>query len=223
MKREEIVVLSGFSLKPELFTKVLGKRATLIDYLPMGGMEELWEALTPHANAPVAIGWSLGGMLLVKAVDEGIIRPQHLILIGTPFQFVADSIIACATPKSEFEKFARDWKNQANSIQEKFLYLISYSSGKQREISKLLAGHIDNNPHPYWLSVLENYSCAHVNFSTFPNGVIVHGKGDRLVDKRQANLWITHGWEVKIWPTEGGHAPFLENPNLLHEIIESIC
>ena len=97
MKKQKstILCLSGWGQKSESLQAIFndfGKNYQIInfDYNQFSSIESLFTELSNLDIQPeIIIGWSLGGQLAIRSILAKIFKPKLLILLATPFQFVA--------------------------------------------------------------------------------------------------------------------------------------
>ena len=128
--------------------------------------------------AELVVGWSLGGQLAVRAIAAGLMKPKALVLIATPFQFVAEPERTLGMPKDVFDSF------RAN-----------YAADPQRTLGKAWSSIIRGDQHAdavrphleaqdrqslagkYWLEWLDHlqaFSCADLHLED--ERVCLHGR-----------------------------------------------
>ncbi len=61
-----------------------------LDYSKLNNIENVYLEMNDFGKCEVALGWSLGGQILVRAIANGVIKPEYLILIAAPFQMLKD-------------------------------------------------------------------------------------------------------------------------------------
>ena len=82
------LALSGWG-QPYDALKELLPDAKHMDYARYDTPEAALSAMADTAMGYKRIvGWSLGGQLAVRAIAAGLVMPEKLVLIATPFQFV---------------------------------------------------------------------------------------------------------------------------------------
>jgi pimeloyl-ACP methyl ester carboxylesterase len=172
-----------------------------------------------------AIGWSLGGQLLVRAIAAGMLRPQLLVLIAAPFQFVESSELRIGMKRDKFEKFRDNYKNNPARTLDKAHELIIKGDSHEMQIrahlarqdkSKALAQHWLE-----WLHLMDGFSCADLHLADFPPTLLVHGEDDVVVTPDQSQQFahaIPHA-KLSLWP-HTGHAPHWHDTALLQALIK---
>lgn len=176
------------------------------------------------ANNPERIiGWSLGGQLAVRAVASGLIKPKQLVLIATPYQFVAEGALGRET----FDKFYANYKNNPRRTLHKAWELIHYEDAKSDYISDQFAlfdkDAVMQRDWLRWLGLLEDFSCESLDFRRFPRTLLVHGTRDKVVDITQSERMATciAGAELERWE-DCGHAPHLHDAARLQKLIGAL-
>src|SRR5256885_1590443 len=100
-----ILTLSGWGQAHDALS-VLAPQATSVDYARHASVEEALAAIAAQAEGcDLAIGWSLGGQLLMRAMAMGMVHPQHVVLIAVPYQFVATPEWPLGMGRDTYKKF----------------------------------------------------------------------------------------------------------------------
>ena len=154
----------------------------------------------------LAIGWSLGGAVLMQAVLTGRTKPSKIVLIATPFCFLDDNIGMAA---ADFTQFRQHFRHSPAMAARRFSALIAIGDVGTRPSMP---------PLPftaYWAGWLERL--GRVNFrtsdlSTAPPVLIVQGKQDQIVQMAQGRLWQKQLPNSRLLELECGHAPQLACP-----------
>src|SRR5437762_104970 len=84
-----IITLNGWGQTNDLLYQILPESSIVVYALHMLTQETMQAIAQAGRNAELVIGWSLGGQLAVRAIASGLIKPLKLVLLATPFQFVA--------------------------------------------------------------------------------------------------------------------------------------
>jgi pimeloyl-[acyl-carrier protein] methyl ester esterase len=213
------VTLSGWG-QPHDALAHLAPDSVAIDYAHAANASEAMRMMAAHAPERV-IGWSLGGQLAVRAVASGLIKPKQLVLIATPYQFVAEDALGRET----FAKFYANYKNNPRRTLHKAWELIHYEDAKSDYISDQFAlfdkDAVMQKDWLRWLGLLEEFSCEALDFSRFPRTLLVHGTHDKVVDFAQSERMAARiaGAQLERWE-HCGHAPHLHNGARLRKLIE---
>jgi pimeloyl-[acyl-carrier protein] methyl ester esterase len=179
----------------------------------------MFSALPPSPD--LAIGWSLGGQLLVRAVAAGRVTPKALLLLGAPFQHVADAHFPQGVPLGAASEYRENYRHAPMETLKQFMGYIGYGDRFATRIIRSLNQHItlwDNGL--FWLDELMRTSCRILDFSRFPKTILVHGTEDKVISPENAKAFkakIPHA-ELLLW-SDCGHAPHLHNPDVLRKVI----
>ncbi|NBX02915.1 MAG: alpha/beta fold hydrolase [Alphaproteobacteria bacterium] len=208
----KIMALSGWGQPYDALRSIVPD-ATHVDY---GHFSDVGEALAHIAEAgkthDVAIGWSLGGQLLVRAIAAGMIHPRALVLISAPFQFVQTPEKPIGMKRDLYEKFRENYAKNPVRTLHKAWELVTLGDANAEPIRELMAGH-DKDPVMqrnwlYWLHALDGFSVDELHLADFPPTLLVHGKNDAVVEHAQQAHFarkIPHGRVLTL--EEAGHAP----------------
>jgi len=214
------VTLSGWGQPQDALVHLMpGSQA--IDYAHAANASEAIRMIASVAkDAKRIIGWSLGGQLAVRAVAEGAIAPAQLVLIATPYEFVADVF-----GRETFEKFYANYKTNPKRTLHKAWELLHYEDSQSQYISDQLASFnkdaVLEKDWLRWLHLLGEFSCESLDFSRFPRTLLVHGTKDVVVppDNSARMAKRIKGAQIELW--EGcGHAPHLHDAARLQKRIE---
>jgi len=192
-----------------------------INYAAFSSWKELIKTLPKNQDVDLLIGWSLGGQIAIRLVENGMIRPKLLVLLATPFQFVADEKVPYGMNHFMFQAFRVSFQMIPGDTLKRFAIMIAEADSNMKKIIKELG--IDRHDEYKWLEWLEDigsFSCFNVNFDGFPRTLIIHGENDAIVDSRQAALLagvipLSH---LEILP-QCGHAPHLHDTEGLRAMI----
>lgn len=176
-----------------------------------------------HADAELAIGWSLGGQLAVRAIANTVLNPKKLVLIAAPFQFVADQQFPHAMPKELFEIFYDNYKNDTARTVSKFTGLIAKGDSNQTHVESILRENtqgLDSERWRPWLYNLGHFSARALDFSHFPPTLIVHGEKDAIVKVEHARIYnqTIPASKIVVLP-QVAHAPHLHDEEQFHTIL----
>lgn len=175
-------------------------------------------------NPKIAIGWSLGGQLICRLIDQKIITPQYLILISTPFQFVKSAKIAAAMPQKSFDDFFNNFSQNPDRLMKKFSLLMNIKDKNAKELSQNLDINQENHKKlEFWLQELQKFSCHDLKFQNFlQKTIIFHGTEDMVVHHSQSNLFFNKIPNAKLHNiNKCGHTPHISHNRILTEKITS--
>jgi pimeloyl-[acyl-carrier protein] methyl ester esterase len=162
-----------------------------------------------------AVGWSLGGQALLRALADGTVKARHAVFVAAPVRFV-DPSFPNATPE-RCAAFVESYRRDPEKTLRAFLRLVASGDARQREIAKALSS---AEPDAYGarrlreLYAFDARRCRIPKAGTPKKVTVVHGTEDAVVSCRQAAEWrrvFPHA-DVQLW--EGcGHAPHLSRPD----------
>ena len=181
--------LSGWCQSPQ---GLPGQEAHWLDYQALNSMQEFAEACHALPWLELAVGWSLGGLLLTRALHHGWVKADRLLLIATPWHFVDSQAV------EDLAAFSRRFDEQPAATLRHFTRLMGPGAPQSKASDKTRAA--------YWLEQLG----APAHAPTIPT-MLVLGKEDRIVPSTQQNLWRRHAPAVRVTLLEDcGHAPHLQ-------------
>ncbi len=212
-----ILCLTGWQQEPDALAGI-APHAAHFSYAAYADCAEMFSAL-PQA-ADLAIGWSLGGQLLVRAVAGGYIRPKKLLLLAAPFQCVSDGYFSYGTPAEDFLQVREGYVENQSAMMAQFQALVGFGDTK---IIRALSQNAEIWPNGlYWLDELGNHTCRKLDFANFPETVIVHGTGDKVIHPENASKFIEYIDHSKIFLLPGlSHALPLQAPDVIRNIIKT--
>lgn len=219
-----IITLSGWGQAYNSLANISPEGATHIDYTKFPSVDAFFKSLKDK-NPDIIIGWSLGGQLALRAISEKILKPKKLILISTPYQFVASKDIKCSMSKDTFNTFHSNFESDPVKTLKRFLTLISLNDSNHHEILKELR-HATSTEHAsrwlYWLEQLESFTCHSLDFSNVPETLAIHGLNDTIVDSTQTGLFksLIKNYTLEMFEN-CGHAPHLHNEARVKEIVHA--
>lgn len=188
------------------------------DYSAYADSQRMFAALPSQVDT--AIGWSLGGQLLVRAIAGGHIKVQRLILLGAPFQWIADAHFPAGIPADIAKDVAQNYECDPAAMLSGFNTLIALGDKYEKQIVRMLNATEVCKNGTYWLSELARTSCRTLDFSLLPSTTLVHGLNDRVIFPDNAKAYNTHltRSELHLWP-ECAHAPHLHDAEKLRQLI----
>ncbi len=212
-----ILCLTGWQ-QPTDALAIIAPQAAHYDYASHTNIQSAFATLPPEPQ--LAIGWSLGGHLLVQAVAGGYCRPKKLLLLGAPFQCVASEHFPEGMPTPMFQEFRTNYQRSPEETTKRFPLFIAQGDRYASRIVQTL-GHTPVWQNGlFWLDVLGSSSCHTLDFSAFPHTIIVHGANDQIIRSTNAAAFAARlpSCELLLWP-DCGHAPHLHNPDAIREIV----
>lgn len=179
------------------------------------------EVKKKNIDSKIIIGWSLGGQLAIRLLEQKIIKAKLLILIAPPFQFVKDKNIQAAMPLKTFANFYQNFTKAPGKTLKQFAILTAMNDRNSKEIAKNLDINDKNFTQlGFWLEELQRFSCFNVNFEQMPRTIFFQGAGDMIVHASQAQYFAK---KIKNFRFElirnCGHAPHLSYLGQVQQII----
>jgi len=193
-----------------------------LDYSKTNSVDKLFLELKENADCEIAMGWSLGGQILIRAIASNIINPKLLILLASPFQMLKDYRINSGMPQELYKKISNMLDSNSSDMLKEFLTLISMNDRNAKEIIKNLA--VDEKNFiciKFWYEELCRFSCFDLDMSQMPPILYFHGSGDVVVNINQKDYFQKYCPNFKsIVYDKCGHAPHLSRLNEIRQAIE---
>lgn len=200
--------------------KVIAPNATHVNYAQH---RSLIDALAPFKGQhfKVGIGWSLGGQLLLRGIEEGHFKVDYLILLATPFKFVRDDNFRKAMRNTVFYDFKHAFSTDPEKTLRTFPTLICEGDvNKQDILTQITPSSHENHHWSEWLEHLETFSCYALDFIHTPPTLVIHGDSDSVVHPSQASLFLPFFPKHSIMMLENcGHAPHLHDTEQVQKAI----
>ena len=211
------LTLSGWA-QPATALTHFADDTMVFDYSDYNDPDDAIAALKnmPHTHC---VAWSLGGVVALRAIARGVIRPCHLTLIGVPYQFVQTTAFPHAMGADTYQKFVENYRTNPSRTKDRFLGLIAKGDRDDRRILQSLAHHtqVENTARWLpWLTWLGADNVSDVAGANLPPTLIIHGTEDAIVHPAQAEKLrevIPHA-AVSLWPNVG-HAPHVHDSERL--------
>jgi len=213
-----VLCLTGWQQPADALTSI-APDALHFDYASYTDVGAMFAAL-PRAPK-LAIGWSLGGQLLARAAAEGYCRPQAVLLLGAPFQWLADEHFKEGFPQEMAGGVREDYRREPEAMLKRLNGLVALGDAHEKQITRTLNRGVrlwENGM--YWLNELTQFSCRSLDFSAFPRAIIVHGMKDKVIYPVNAEAYAKAlpQCELMLWP-ECAHAPHLHDSDVLRSLI----
>jgi len=189
------------------------------------------ESLLATLPTPVTLcGWSLGGLLALRAALLAPQRVSGLILIGTTPCFVQRPDWPAAQPAALLAGFADSVGKQPAETLQRFVALLCQGDTQARTLTRRLLAQLRQEPLPAlgalqrgleWLGdtdlrpLLPGISCR---------SLLLHGASDALNPLAAAG-WLAQALpdsQLEVFP-DTGHAPFLADPARCSELLSQFC
>lgn len=213
-----VVCLTGWQQKQDALRDI-APEALHFSYADYDDVQAAFKALPPEPR--FAIGWSLGGQLLVRAIALGHMKPKALLLIGPSFQGVADAEFQHALPQTMFKDFRKNYTQNAKATATQINALIALGDTEASTIARRLQREMAIWKNGlYWLDELGKTRCGTLDYAGFPPTIIVHGQNDKVNYPEHAHAFCNHikGGTLLMWQN-CGHAPHLHDTAALKKIV----
>lgn len=221
-----VFALSGWAQRAASLDAVLPENAVKVDYGDCTSVEQVFRRITGSglAQPDVAVGWSLGGQLLVRATAAGVIAPKKLVLLGAPYQLVADKQFRKGKPKMVVA--ASRLALQANAglmlreFQAEFLAQGDSNAAAIRAVAPQYLALGEGMHWLFWFDELAHFSCAGLDFGGFPPTHIIHGQRDAVIPYANAAAFAERIAAASLHALpECGHAPHWHDANFVKQVI----
>lgn len=204
-----VLALSGWG-QPHDALEAVAPGARHVDYAG-GTLEQAMDTLAGYADARTVIGWSMGGMLAVRAVAAGVLRPERLVLIATPYQFARTPARALGMPQDVLAQYRENFVRSPERTLQKSYALIAHGDARAERVQPQLQAaraRLPGHDWLYWLDVLAAGSAQGLDLQGFPPTVLVHGDRDAVIRLEQSEAFARALPQAALHVFEGcGHAP----------------
>ncbi|MCH2548031.1 MAG: alpha/beta hydrolase [Alphaproteobacteria bacterium] len=221
-----VLALSGWAQYAASLDAILPDNALKVEYGDCTSVEAVFNRIQSAniAEPDVAIGWSLGGQLLVRAIAAGVIAPKHLVLLGAPYQVVADKYFKAGKNKFTIGASRLALKVNADAMLQQFQAdLLAKGDSNSAHIKAIAPQYLapsDCNAWLFWFDELERFSCRDLKLSNFPPTTIVHGKNDAVIPYPNSLEFADKIKNSTLHSLENcGHAPHWHDTNFVKSII----
>jgi pimeloyl-[acyl-carrier protein] methyl ester esterase len=229
----ELVFVHGWGLHGGIWgglpAHLAGQFAVTVPDLPGHGrsravpgrtLDELADAVAECV--PVAatwVGWSLGGLVALRAALRQPAKVARLVLVGTTPRFVQSPDWAHAMPAETFAGFARDLATDYHGTLRRFLSLQMNGDEHARTLLKQLRAGLFLHGEPAHAVLRDGLAILeHTDLRASLSGIdvpalVVHGRLDRLAPPA-AGRYLAAQLPRAQWVEydRSGHAPFLSQP-----------
>ncbi len=148
----------------------------------------------------------------MRAIAAGLMNPKKLILIAVPFQFVRTDNSKIGMPRDQFDKFRDNYAKNAQRTLKKAWDLVIMGDNNPENVKNRLekydkASVMEKN-WLGWLDMLDSFSCLELDFTNFPQALLLHGEHDAVVNYSQHKEFLKAIPQTKSISFSGcGHAP----------------
>jgi pimeloyl-ACP methyl ester carboxylesterase len=207
----KIITFSGWG-QPHDALECLAPAAQHIPYYKASSIEKVYEGLG-GTRASCVIAWSLGAQIAIRAIEEGALLTDHLVLLAPPYQFVTHYALRAGMKREEFLTFQQEFDKDSDKVLRQFGLRIAKNDRDMKAIGQQLVGKFPASEHwGYWLEELGRFSCRSVDFSAFPRTTIIQGNRDAVVDVSQLGLFVPFLEDCRIEIIDNcAHAPHLHD------------
>lgn len=216
----KILTFSGWGQMPDALEAV-APGAEHVPYYGHSSIESLFESLQgTYVNC--VVGWSLGAQIAIRAIEQGCLKADKLVLISPPYQFVSHHSLRAGMPREEFYAFEQAFAGNSEKVLRQFGLRVAKNDSEAKNIAGKLLDNFPSSPYwSYWLEELGKFSCRYVDFTNFPETTIIHGNRDAVVDVSQIGLFVPFlpGCHIEIIDN-CSHAPHLHDMEKISKLIQ---
>jgi pimeloyl-ACP methyl ester carboxylesterase len=212
--------LTGWQQPADALSVIAPDKTIHFNYAAYSDVNAAIKAMSPTPR--LAIGWSLGGQVLARAVAGGHVRPQTLILLGASYQFLADTAFTHGMQKADFASVVNSYTQDPIEMLKGFHMFVGAGDKHSTRIARALNQPITVWKHGlFWLEELGRFSCNTLDFSSFPATIIIHGINDKVVSPAQAEMFAKHIPSSQLTLLEDcAHAPHLHDTAALKTLVD---
>jgi pimeloyl-[acyl-carrier protein] methyl ester esterase len=224
---KSILCLSGWgqnykSLEASFFENILEKfNISSLNYSLSEGFLKFKDSYKFPPNPEVIIGWSLGGQIALRLIQQKIFTPKLLVLIAPPFQMVKDARIQAGMSIKTYNEFFDNLSKAPDATLKKFSILSIMNDKNKSQIIKNLEISDENHQKLIiWLQELKDFSCFDFDFANMPPTLFYIGAGDMVVHNSQSKYFADRINDFELHIFENcGHAPHLSDKELFNNIL----
>lgn len=207
------LALSGWAQPHDALHSLLPE-AYHLPYAVHDTWEKMASAFAPYADTPLAVGWSLGGALLMQAAALRVIRPKKLVLLAAPVQFVADAAFPHGMGRETFSLFRHNFRENPHKTARRFAHLIADGDAHYATITHTLQQHsaVDDALWEQWLDKLATLRHDQFPLHSLPPTLLIYGERDKIVSPAQGeHLHHTLPHTRLMLLPHSAHAPHLHD------------
>ena len=224
---KSILCLSGwgqnFKSLEAIFCENIKQKFNILslNYSSFEGFSKFEDSLKSLYNPDLIIGWSLGGQIALRLIQNKILSPKLLILIAPPFQLVKDNRVQAGMSLKTYDDFYNNFYRAPDATLKKFAILsIMNDKNKSQMLKNLEISEENHEKLTIWLEELKNFSCFDLDFSNIPPTLFFIGAGDMVVHYSQSKYFAERINDFELHIFENcGHTPHLSNNELFNEIL----
>lgn len=184
---KKTLLLSGWLQAAESLQK-LAPDAQMLDYSAYADGESALQAIS-EIRPDCVIGWSLGGILALHAMQEAQYRPEKIILIGTPYQFMASPEMPSGCSAELFAQIRREYISNPKHYARRFQRLLVHDAEDESKKCLLHPDAEDAGKWLHWMDYLADSSFHGWSAPYQPEVRIIHGMKDAVIPVAQAKYW----------------------------------
>lgn len=218
----KILCLTGWQQPPDALAPYIPVEAIHAPYADYTSTEAFFASLPREAD--IAIGWSLGGQTLVRAIAGKHIQVKKLILLGASYKFMASEEFPHGATQELWQGIRAGYKASPDSMIKEFSGHIAAGDIHATRIIRTLNKTLSLWENGlFWLDELARFSCSSLDFSGFPPTLLLHGRNDRVISHEQAHSFVNSIKDAQLLSLDDcGHAPHLHDEELLKGILNRV-
>lgn len=210
--------LSGWLQPPEALDALVSD-VQPFRYDHLAGLDAVLPALAAE-DPETVIGWSLGGVLAAEALIRGEYRPRKLVLIATPYRFLASPEVPDGMSMADYEAFRQGYTMNPKVTARKLQLLSNHGMPEADDICPLAENAEEVEIWLPWLTHLAAADFSAAKIEKAPEILIVQGSKDAICAPAQAKYWprIFPNAKVLILP-RASHAPHRQDALTLQPML----
>lgn len=182
-------------------------------------LDDLVESLLQAVDRPaIWIGWSMGGLAVLKLAQCYPERVQGIMLVSSSPCFVRRDDWPCGMPAELFDAFAAELETDFDSTIRRFLSLQVKDSAQGRQLLKQLRQQVLQQPPAHidalraGLEVLKTTDLRELVPQLSQPLAVALGERDGLVDAQSADFFsrLQPAADIRLY-RQAAHAPFLSH------------
>jgi len=239
----DLALIHGWGLGSAVWRPLLAPlarscRLHLVELPGYGNAPDDTAALTACARSLLATlpasvtlcGWSLGGLLAMRAALLAPQRISGLVLVGATPCFVQRSDWPAAQPASLLAGFADSLQQRPAATRQRFVALLCQGDSQARTLTRSLLGQLRQEAPPAvaalqrGLEWLRDTDLRPLLPAIARRSLLLHGAND-AVSPLAAARWLQRtlpACRLEVFP-DAGHAPFLTDPARCGDLLSQFC
>jgi pimeloyl-ACP methyl ester carboxylesterase len=228
----KILSLSGW-LQPTDTMQEAFPQAQPVCYDTLPNIQAVAEALAVEKPDAV-IGWSLGGVLALQALQHAECRPKKIIILGSPFQFMASAEVPEGAKLEDYESIRSGYEQDPMRLARRLQGAVNAGMTEDSLLCPLAPNAEDKAAWMPWLMHLKESSFGSLTEQGEVRSggersvgglppvelLVIHGGLDMVVSPAQAKYWnrIFPKVQVMILP-QASHAPHIQAKELVQHAV----